>query len=259
VSDDGGGTMHAGVHEGGAVVHGRSMASESKTGDDQDQSEGRSPVVVSRTISQDSCNEGLCIQDFVLRRVIGQGGFGKVWLAQLRSDKSLVCLKMIEKRTVVTDSTDPTDTSSADPHTSASEAKAVEPLDHQVSRAQQEISLLSQLRHPFIVSMIDAFENYVAVFLVLEYVQGGTLFKLQNTRPMQVFTESEARFYASEIYLALDHLHTLDIAFRDLKPENVLVGLDGHIMLTDFGLSKVWRNTTCACARTTPSTLAPHH
>mmetsp|Transcript_22543 Transcript_22543/g.52193 ORF Transcript_22543/g.52193 Transcript_22543/m.52193 type:complete len:1123 (-) Transcript_22543:911-4279(-) len=217
--------MHAGVHEGGAVMHGRSMASESKTGDDQDQ-------------SQDSGNEGLCIQDFVLRRVIGQGGFGKVWLAQLRSDKSLVCLKMIEKRTVVTDSTDPTDTSSADPHTSASEAKAVEPLDHQVSRAQQEISLLSQLRHPFIVSMIDAFENYVAVFLVLEYVQGGTLFKLQNTRPMQVFTESEARFYASEIYLALDHLHTLDIAFRDLKPENVLVGLDGHIMLTDFGLSK---------------------
>ena len=52
-------------------------------------------------------------------------------------------------------------------------------------------------------------------------------------------SESQAKFYFAEILLGLEHLHSLDIVYRDIKPENILLDIDGHIRIADFGLSKV--------------------
>ena len=78
---------------------------------------------------------------------------------------------------------------------------------------------------------------------------------------MQRFPEPVAKFYAAEVALALNHLHTLDIVYRDLKPENILIAADGHIVLTDFGLSKEFPRTRpgagAITAPGTPTTPAP--
>ena len=71
---------------------------------------------------------------------------------------------------------------------------------------------------------------------MLDYVQGGDLF--HHLRKKLRFTEKEARFYVAEIILALDYLHEHGFIYRDLKPENILVDADGHLKLTDFGLSR---------------------
>ena len=67
--------------------------------------------------------------------------------------------------------------------------------------------------------------------------RGGDLF--QHLKAKKRFDEHTAKFYAAEIVLALEYLHNMDIVYRDLKPENVLMNEDGHICLTDFGTSKI--------------------
>ncbi len=71
----------------------------------------------------------------------------------------------------------------------------------------------------------------------MDFINGGELFF--HLRKEKIFDEIRARFYTAEIILALEHLHSFGIIYRDLKPENVLIGSDGHIRLTDFGLSKI--------------------
>lgn len=70
----------------------------------------------------------------------------------------------------------------------------------------------------------------------MPFLQGGELFQILKKN--KKFSEEKAKFYSAEILLALDYLHQKDIIYRDLKPENVMLGSDGHICLTDFGLSK---------------------
>jgi len=92
------------------------------------------------------------------------------------------------------------------------------------------------VNHPLIVKMDYAFQSENKLFFALEYCPGGELFFYLSQ--IGRFKQDAARFYAANILLALEHLHKKDILYRDLKPENVLVGSDGYIRLTDFGLSK---------------------
>ena len=92
------------------------------------------------------------------------------------------------------------------------------------------------IRHPFIVKMDYAFQSDSKLFFVLEYCPGGELFFYLSQ--IGRFKEDAARFYASNILLALHHLHSQNILYRDLKPENVLVSHDGYVKIADFGLSK---------------------
>ena len=91
----------------------------------------------------------------------------------------------------------------------------------------------------------------------MDFLNGGELF--YHLRRENYFNESRARFYAVEIILALECLHSNGVIYRDLKPENVLLDSQGHIKLTDFGLSKLQRNastlTYTFCG--TPEYLAP--
>ena len=104
-------------------------------------------------------------------------------------------------------------------------------LDRKVTLLLQE-----NIRHPFIVKMDYAFQSDSKLFFVLEYCPGGELFFYLSQ--IGRFKEDAARFYASNILLSLHHLHSQDILYRDLKPENVLVAADGYVKIADFGLSK---------------------
>ena len=106
----------------------------------------------------------------------------------------------------------------------------------QVDHTRAEKAILQKIRHPFIVKLNYAFQTEDKLYMVLDFVNGGELFfHLKNEGK---FSEERIRLYAAEISLALNHLHSMDIVYRDLKPENILIDSDGHICITDFGLSK---------------------
>ena len=155
----------------------------------------------------------LTIDDFKLISVLGRGFYGKVMLAENKSHQ-LFAIKSIQKKKLV-------DTKKA-------------------NTVLAERNIMMMAKHPFIVQLKFAFQSSSKFYLGLEYVQGGELFYSINQRG--VFQIDDARLYIAEIALALKHLHSLGIVYRDLKPENILVGKDGHLKLTDFGLSKVLEN-----------------
>ena len=92
------------------------------------------------------------------------------------------------------------------------------------------------LNHPFLLKLNYSFQCKANLYLLLDYEGGGTLFYHLNKK--RRFTEQEIIFYASEIILAIEYLHSKQIIYRDLKPENILLSQDGHIKLADFGLAK---------------------
>jgi serine/threonine protein kinase len=110
----------------------------------------------------------------------------------------------------------------------------------------ERVILESVNRHPFVVKLYYAFQDDEKLYLILEYAQGGELFHHLSLERM--FSEETAAFYLAEMVLALDHLHnTVGVVYRDLKPENCLLDAEGHLLLTDFGLSKVPVDTADKC------------
>ena len=102
--------------------------------------------------------------------------------------------------------------------------------------AKTERNVMSGTNHPFIVKLQYAFQTSDKLFLLLEFCPGGDLgHVLQREKK---FTEDRAKIYIAEILLALEHLHSKDVIFRDLKPDNIVLDTEGHALLTDFGLSK---------------------
>lgn len=128
---------------------------------------------------------------------------------------------------------------------------------NQMTNTKIERDIMQQITHPFVVKLHYAFQSNETLYFVTDFLNGGELFfHLCNEIR---FSEDRARFYAAEMVLALSHLHKNGIIYRDLKPENVLIDSDGHLKLTDFGLSKMKQpqegltNTFCG----TPEYLAP--
>jgi serum/glucocorticoid-regulated kinase 2 len=108
---------------------------------------------------------------------------------------------------------------------------------NQIEHTRSERAILEAVNHPFIVTLRYAFQTRDKLYIVTDFAPGGELFFwLKRDR---VFSQARARLYAAELVLALEHLHSLDVVYRDLKPENILLDADGHIKLTDFGLSKM--------------------
>ncbi|XP_077203913.1 ribosomal protein S6 kinase alpha-2 isoform X4 [Paroedura picta] len=103
-------------------------------------------------------------------------------------------------------------------------------------RSKMERDILAEVNHPFIVRLHYAFQTEGKLYLILDFLRGGDLFTRLSKEVM--FTEEDVKFYLAELALALDHLHGLGIIYRDLKPENILLDEEGHIKITDFGLSK---------------------
>ncbi|GAU29032.1 hypothetical protein TSUD_165500 [Trifolium subterraneum] len=154
---------------------------------------------------------GLEMRHFRLLKKLGCGDIGSVYLAELSSTKTCFAMKVMNK-------------------TELSSRK-------KLPRAQTEREILQSLDHPFLPSLYTHFETESFSCLVMEFCPGGDLHALRQRQPGKYFSEHAARFYVAEVLLALEYLHMLGIIYRDLKPENVLVREDGHIMLSDFDLS----------------------
>uniref|UniRef100_A0A3Q3ERK1 non-specific serine/threonine protein kinase n=1 Tax=Labrus bergylta TaxID=56723 RepID=A0A3Q3ERK1_9LABR len=159
--------------------------------------------------------ERVGIENFELLKVLGTGAYGKVFLVRKVSGHDagkLYAMKVLKKATIV------------------QKAKTAE-------HTRTERQVLEHIRQsPFLVTLHYAFQTDTKLHLILDYVNGGELFThlVQRVR----FKEQEVALYSGEIVSALEHLHQLGIVYRDLKLENILLDSSGHIVLTDFGLSK---------------------
>ncbi|CAA0818056.1 Serine/threonine-protein kinase AGC1-7 [Striga hermonthica] len=163
---------------------------------------------ISAASSKDS---PLGLSNFRLLKRLGYGDIGSVYLVELRGTSAFFAMKVMDKGSL------------------ASRNKLL--------RAQTEREILGLLDHPFLPTLYTYFETDKFYCLVMEFCSGGNLHTLRQKQPYKHFTEEAARFFASEVLLALEYLHMLGIVYRDLKPENVLVREEGHIMLSDFDLS----------------------
>lgn len=127
----------------------------------------------------------------------------------------------------------------------------------QVEHSETEKQLMRELGgHPFIVRYVAALMDEMRLYLVMEYVPGGEMFR--HLRAAGRFPNDVTKFYAAEVAAAIGHMHDAEVAYRDLKPENVLLDAEGHVRLADLGFAKRLRgsaqsNTLCG----TPEYLAP--
>ncbi|XP_030854268.1 ribosomal protein S6 kinase alpha-5 [Strongylocentrotus purpuratus] len=160
-------------------------------------------------------------ENFELLKVLGTGAYGKVFLVRKvgnHNQGKLYAMKVLKKATIV------------------QKAKTAE---HTMTERQ----VLEAVRScPFLVTLHYAFQTDSKLNLILDYVNGGELFTHLYQR--EHFRESEVRIYIAEIIIALDCLHQLGIIYRDIKLENILLDKDGHVVLTDFGLSKEFLTNT---------------
>ncbi|KAM6171719.1 ribosomal protein S6 kinase alpha-5 isoform 4-T4 [Erethizon dorsatum] len=168
-----------------------------------------------RTANLTGHTEKVGIENFELLKVLGTGAYGKVFLVRKISGHDagkLYAMKVLKKATIV------------------QKAKTTE-------HTRTERQVLEHIRQsPFLVTLHYAFQTETKLHLILDYINGGELFTHLSQR--ERFTEHEVQIYVGEIVLALEHLHKLGIIYRDIKLENILLDSNGHVVLTDFGLSK---------------------
>jgi len=124
----------------------------------------------------------------------------------------------------------------------------------QVEHVNAERYILSRVQHPFVVDLFATFQDSLNVYMLMSYVPGGELFT--HLRRAQRFTPDVTRFYLATIILALKYLHSFNIIYRDLKPENLLLDSRGYLRLTDFGFAKIVDDRTWTLCGT-PEYLAP--
>ena len=96
---------------------------------------------------------------------------------------------------------------------------------------------MSKVKSPWIVDLKASFQDEEYLYLVMEYLPGGDLMNLLIQK--DILTEEEARFYIAELILSIESIHKLDCIHRDIKPDNILIDKNGHIKLSDFGLTKI--------------------
>ncbi|KAK0212215.1 kinase-like domain-containing protein [Desarmillaria ectypa] len=167
------------------------------------------------------------LEDFIIQRTLGTGSFGRVHLVRSRHNLRFYAIKVLNKARIV--------------------------KMKQVEHTNNEHGILELVQHPFIVNIWGAFQDSANLYMVMDFVPGGELFSL--LRRSNRFPDPVAKFYAAEVALALNYLHTHGIIYRDLKPENILLNHDGHIKITDFGFAKSCRYTYTLCG--TPDYIAP--
>jgi serine/threonine protein kinase len=178
----------------------------------------QTPIFASQAIEggmhKPDVHRKMCAEDFEPLRCLGKGAFGTVHLVKQHATGRLYAQKQFRKASLTV------------------HKRLVE------QTKTERVILESVNRHPFVVKLFYAFQDHERLYLILEYAQGGELF--HHLELERMFTEEVAAFYMAEIVLALEHLHhNVRVIYRDLKPENCLLDSEGHLLLTDFGLSKV--------------------
>jgi len=170
----------------------------------------------------------LNLADFELSKVLGEGAFGKVKLAKDLKTGEYIALKQLNKLDII----------------------RMKQIDH----VKNENFILTSLSHPLIVKMIGLTMNARHLYIGMEFIAGGELFTY--LRSVGKFSASQSAFYAGNVALMFEYLHSLNVIYRDLKPENLLINPDGYLKLTDFGFAKVVEGRTFTLCGT-PEYLAP--
>ncbi|KAJ8073587.1 cytochrome c oxidase subunit 1 [Marasmius tenuissimus] len=193
-------------------------------------SEGQKPQRLLEDETVHLHNTGLRLTDFEVRGTLGTGTFGRVLLVRHRhpSTQSHFALKVLRKSEII--------------------------RLRQVEHVNAERYILSRVQHPFIVDLFATFQDSLNVYMLMSYVPGGELFT--HLRRAVRFTPDVTRFYLATIVLALKYLHSFNIIYRDLKPENLLLDSKGYLRLTDFGFAKIVDDRTWTLCGT-PEYLAP--
>ncbi|EDQ92348.1 uncharacterized protein MONBRDRAFT_13270, partial [Monosiga brevicollis MX1] len=149
--------------------------------------------------------------DFNFVKLLSAGAYGGVWLAVHRDTSERVAIKVLKKKDM---------------------------MDKNVVRqVMAEKNILQFARSPFLINLWCSFTTKESLYMVMEYASGGDLaayLKMCERLPVD-----QARRYIAETILAVEYIHEFGIVHRDLKPDNLVIAENGHIKLTDFGLSKV--------------------
>jgi len=147
------------------------------------------------------------ISDFTILSTIAEGSYGQVYVTRKKSTEDVFAIKRIKKDSIKLNS----------------------------NHVRNEAKILRHVQHPFIVNSYWAFQSKECLYFAMEYASGGDIYSLLER--FGNFEQRVAKFYIAETIEALAYLHSEGIVHRDIKPDNLLISSDGHIKLTDFGLS----------------------
>ncbi|GFH24762.1 serine/threonine protein kinase 15, partial [Haematococcus lacustris] len=152
---------------------------------------------------------GMTIDEFDIIKPISRGAFGRVYLARKHATGDLFAIKVMKKRDLI--------------------------RKNMVESVNNERNILALANNPFVVRFYYSFTSKENLYIVMEYLNGGDCFSL--LRKFGCLDEEVARLYVAEAVLALEYCHAQGIIHRDMKPDNMLISANGHVKLTDFGLS----------------------
>lgn len=180
-------------------------------------------------LKTDRAKLGVSIKDFRNEKVIGRGGFGKVWRTIHKPTNRIFAMKEMKKVRIV--------------------------KKNSVQSVLNEKSLLSILKHPFIVNMQYAFQDIQNLYLAMDYMPGGDLrFQLGKKK---TFSEPQTKFIVCCILMGLEYLHINGILHRDIKPENLVFDNKGYLRITDFGIAHKQRKDNSDDTSGTPGYMSP--
>jgi len=157
-------------------------------------------------------NISLTYNDFQPLKLLGTGSFGRVLLVRYSGNNNLYAMKILSKTQIK--------------------------LKKQEEHTKTERDLMVKVNCPFVVNIKFAFQDESKLYIVSDFMQGGDMFYHLHT-DRRKFPEDWAKFYLIELVLGLEFLHKHNVIYRDLKPENILMDLEGHLKISDFGLSKI--------------------
>ena len=178
---------------------------------DKEKQKIKKEIYKQEMIKSRKAREKQSIQDYESIAIIGRGAFGEVHVCREKKTDQIYAIKKIKKNVLI--------------------------LKNQIIHVLNEQIFMSRAKSPWIVELKASFQEDDYLYLVMEYLPGGDLMNLLIKR--DILTEDEAKFYISELILAIESIHKLDCIHRDIKPDNVLIDSSGHIKLSDFGLAKI--------------------